>query len=138
MALKNSRKKRRKQTAGGGGALGLAAAGGALLLLLRRRRKAKQQPPVFQTEPRVVTGQGHAGSAGTDDATLARRVETVIFRGADAPKGDVDVNAEFGVVFLRGQVASSDQAAELVESARAVDGVKDVRNLLKPAGPAAA
>lgn len=135
MALTKSRKKQaqRKQATGGGGAFGLLAAGGALLLLLKRRRKASR-PPVFDTTPHVVTGQGHAGTAGPDDATLARTVETVIFRDADAPKGDVDVNAEFGVVFLRGKVASEDQAATLVESARGVDGVKDVRNLLKTGG----
>src|SRR5687768_11129298 len=32
-----------------------------------------------------------------DDVTLARKVETEIFRSADAPKGAVSVNAENGV-----------------------------------------
>ena len=36
--------------------------------------------------------------------TLARKVESEIFRAADAPKGAVSVNAENGVVFLRGEV----------------------------------
>ena len=65
-----------------------------------------------------------------DDVTLARKVETEIFRAADAPKGQVDVNAENGVVFLRGQV----DRPELVETLEArvgkVQGVKGVENLL--------
>jgi osmotically-inducible protein OsmY len=38
-----------------------------------------------------------------DDAALARKVETELFRDADVPKGDINVNAEDGVVFLRGR-----------------------------------
>src|SRR5215218_10485960 len=38
------------------------------------------------------------------DETLARKVESEIFRDADAPKGQVDVNVVDGVVYLRGEV----------------------------------
>ena len=71
------------------------------------------------------------GRGGTpDDVTLARKVETEIFRPADAPKGAVSVNAENGVVFLRGIVESSDWIERFEEQARKVDGVAEVRNLL--------
>jgi osmotically-inducible protein OsmY len=77
-----------------------------------------------------------------DDVTLARKVETEIFRAADAPKGNVSVNAENGVVFLRGVVDDRDMIERLAAEAHAVDGVKEVRNLLHlpgtqaPAAPA--
>jgi osmotically-inducible protein OsmY len=72
-----------------------------------------------------------------DDATLARKVETEIFRPASAPKGAVDVNAENGVVYLRGEVDTSDMVRDLEKAARCVQGVKDVENLLHlPGTPA--
>jgi osmotically-inducible protein OsmY len=67
------------------------------------------------------------------DAALARKVETEIFRAADAPKGKVDVNAEHGVVFLRGEV-DRDWIGRLERDAEQVTGVKAVRNLLHPPG----
>jgi hypothetical protein len=66
-----------------------------------------------------------------DDVTLARKVETEIFRDPDAPKGRVSVNTESGVVFLRGAVDAR-QAHELGEAASKVDGVERVENLLHP------
>jgi osmotically-inducible protein OsmY len=72
-----------------------------------------------------------------DDTTLARKVESEIFRDADAPKGDVNVNAEDGVVYLRGQVGAKKTIEALEKRARKVDGVKDVQNLLhQPGQPA--
>jgi osmotically-inducible protein OsmY len=67
------------------------------------------------------------------DAALARKVETEIFRAADAPKGRVDVNAENGVVFLRGEV-DREWIERLGSEAEHVGGVKAVRNLLHPPG----
>jgi osmotically-inducible protein OsmY len=67
------------------------------------------------------------------DAALARKVETEIFRAADAPKGRVDVNAENGVVFLRGEVDRG-WIERLGAEAEQVGGVKAVRNLLHPPG----
>ncbi|MDW5597323.1 BON domain-containing protein [Conexibacter stalactiti] len=72
-----------------------------------------------------------------DDVTLARKVESVIFRPADAPKGDVDVNAHDGIVELRGVVADSARIDALVSAAEHVDGVARVENLLHlPGTPA--
>jgi hypothetical protein len=76
------------------------------------------------------------GPSGLNDATLAKKVESVIFRDREAPKGDVDVNAENGVIYLRGQVKDADQVRELVEAASRVEGVIAVENLLHlPGGP---
>lgn len=73
----------------------------------------------------------HGGDLG--DAGLARKVESEIFRPADAPKGQVVVNAENGVVFLRGEVERP-WIDRLGSEAEHVGGVKAVRNLLHPPG----
>jgi osmotically-inducible protein OsmY len=69
-----------------------------------------------------------------DDVTLARKVETEIFRDADVPKGKINVNAENGKVVLRGEVADATMIGDLEKAARKVKGVLEVENLLHPAG----
>ena len=65
-----------------------------------------------------------------DDVTLARKVETEIFRDADVPKGKINVNAENGKVVLRGEVDSPELIEDLVTKARKVQGVQEVESLL--------
>jgi osmotically-inducible protein OsmY len=73
-----------------------------------------------------------------DDVTLARKVESQIFRAPDAPKGDVSVDVQSGVVHLRG-TADDTWIARLADDAGRVDGVKGVKNLLhRPGTPAPA
>jgi osmotically-inducible protein OsmY len=69
-----------------------------------------------------------------DDVTLARKVETEIFRDPEVPKGDININAENGVVFLRGAVNDESLIEALAESARKVQGVREVENLLHVSG----
>jgi osmotically-inducible protein OsmY len=69
-----------------------------------------------------------------NDATLARKVETEIFRDPEVPKGQIDVNAEDGVVILRGEVERPELIKDLEEKTRSVQGVKDVENLLHTPG----
>ena len=72
-----------------------------------------------------------------DDVTLTRKVETEIFRAADVPKGQINVNAEYGKVVLRGEVDRPELIKDLEERARKVQGVQDVENLLRlPTAPA--
>ena len=72
-----------------------------------------------------------------NDAELAHRVETEIFRSPQVPNGSVTVNAEVAIVYLRGQVETQEQIEALVAAARAVDGVRGVENLLHlPGQPA--
>ena len=89
-------------------------------------------------EPDLVALTGDLAEWGKpkeyDDATLAQKVQTEIFRDADAPKGQVDVNAEDGIVVLRGEVERPELIEELVEKARKVQGVRDVQNLLHTPG----
>ena len=65
-----------------------------------------------------------------DDVTLARKVETEIFRDAEVPKGKINVNAENGKIVLRGEVDSPELIDDLVSKARKVQGVQDVESLL--------
>src|SRR5215211_6430386 len=65
-----------------------------------------------------------------DDVTLVRRVESEVFRDPDVPKGQININAEDGVIILRGQVERPEQIEELEARVRKVHGVRDVDNLL--------
>jgi hypothetical protein len=65
-----------------------------------------------------------------DDVSLARKVETVIFRDAQVPKGKIDVNAADGVVWLRGEARNPEMIKTLEAQASAIPEVKKVENLL--------
>jgi osmotically-inducible protein OsmY len=83
----------------------------------------------------ATPGSGREDAAERlNDPALARKVESEIFRGADAPKKDVLVNVEDGVVYLRGQVDQPETIDRLVEEARKVEGVRGVENLLHTPG----
>lgn len=69
-----------------------------------------------------------------DDVTLARKVESEIFRDADVPKGRINVNAEGGTVYLRGEIDDPDLIKDLEKAARKVQGVREVENLLHAPG----
>ena len=73
---------------------------------------------------------GPAPKPDMDDVTLARKVESEIFRADDAPKGAVDVNVVDGVVWLRGEVKHPEQIRELQHKAESVPEVQGVENLL--------
>jgi osmotically-inducible protein OsmY len=65
-----------------------------------------------------------------DDATLVDKVESIVFRDRDLPKGEININAENGVVFLRGQVERPELVERLEHRVRKVRGVRGVQNLL--------
>jgi osmotically-inducible protein OsmY len=97
------------------------AAGAVAALLLGRRRIA------------VAIKRWARSRVKDDDVTLARKVETHIFRPHDAPKGDVSVDVEAGVAYLRG-VADADWSARFAAGAQEVPGILGVKNLLHPPG----
>lgn len=69
-----------------------------------------------------------------DDATLKAKVETELFRSDGAPKGKVNVNAQNGIVQLRGELDSQDLIDDLVRKARKIHGVREVESLLHVPG----
>jgi osmotically-inducible protein OsmY len=69
-----------------------------------------------------------------DDATLKAKVETELFRFEHELKGAVDVNAQEGVVQLRGELPSQTLIDTLVSRTRQIQGVRDVESLLHTTG----
>ena len=69
-----------------------------------------------------------------DDYTLKAKVESELFRDEHEVKGAVNVNAQNGVVQLRGELPSHDLIDTLVARTREIKGVKDVENLLHTPG----
>ena len=65
-----------------------------------------------------------------DDATLKDKVESELFRDEHEVKGSISVNAQEGVVQLRGELPSQDLIDALVHRTRQIHGVKDVESLL--------
>ena len=79
---------------------------------------------------RVANRRAPHDEAELDDATLVDRVESIVFRGRDIPKGQININAENGVVFLRGEVDRPELLEELESRVRKVRGVRGVENKL--------
>lgn len=65
-----------------------------------------------------------------NDATLAHKVESEVFRDATIPKGKININAENGVVVVRGVIEHPDQKALVEDAVRHVAGVHHVQSLL--------
>lgn len=77
------------------------------------------------------------GEPMPNDASLAMKVETELFRDPDIPKGNININVEQGIVVLRGEVADAAMSERLEKAARAIPGVWEVENLLHlPGQPA--
>jgi osmotically-inducible protein OsmY len=72
-----------------------------------------------------------------NDETLRDKIQSEVLTRHNYPKGDINVNVENGVVYLRGQVNTEDQLSALDQEVRKVTGVVDVQNLIRvPAAPA--
>jgi hypothetical protein len=85
--------------------------------------------PAASPRPRAAAAR-RAAAKPLDDVTIARKVESSIFRGSGAAKGKVDVNVADGVVWLRGEVRTPVLIKRLAERAAAVPEVRQVENLL--------
>jgi osmotically-inducible protein OsmY len=107
-------------------------------LLRRSSEKAGQTltSEVKATKAKL-THHKEAEKPQPDDATLARKVETEIFRDVEVPKGQINVNAENGKVVLRGEVEKPSLIKDLEKRTRKVQGVREVENLLHTPGSAA-
>jgi osmotically-inducible protein OsmY len=112
-----------------------AAAAGAIAWLAKNQDTAKSYVDRYGGQ---VKGAAQSATPGAgrepaeerlNDPALARKVESEIFRGDELPKEKISVNAEYGVIYLRGEVPSQDVMEELTTRARGVDGVRAVENL---------
>jgi osmotically-inducible protein OsmY len=119
------------------------------LALIRRpvRRVAAEAQRRASYAEGVAQGMVHDATTGgaardpsrLNDAGLAAKIQSEVFRAADSPKDAVDVNVENGVTYLRGELPSHEAIEGLVDQVRAVDGVGPVQSLLHvPGEPAPA
>jgi BON domain-containing protein len=69
-----------------------------------------------------------------DDATLKDKVESELFRDEHEVKGSISVNAQEGVVQLRGELPSQDLIDALVHRTQQIHGVREVESLLHLTG----
>ncbi len=98
----------------------LAALGGAALALFIERWIARVDPDVASAP----------SLPDYDDASLAQKVMTELFRDPHVLKGAINVNAENGVVLLRGETLEPAMIVEIVAKTRRIRGVADVENLM--------
>jgi hypothetical protein len=72
-----------------------------------------------------------------NDATLAQRVRSELFRDPDLPTERITINAEAGIIVLRGEIERPDQIRAVEDAVSGMAGVRGVRNLLHlPGTPA--
>jgi len=115
-----------------------AVAADRIAAFLRRRRADAER----QTRDTAGVAKGAVESATPsggpperlNDPALEAKVESEIFRDADAPKDKVNVSVENGVVYLRGELRTKKAIEGLARSARTVEGVAEVVNLLHRPG----
>lgn len=67
-------------------------------------------------------------------ADLVQRVETEVFADPAIPKGEINLNAEFGRIVVRGEVTDEKIISYIVQRIWSVPGVDDVVSYLHPAG----
>ncbi len=103
----------------------------------RRARKVERQA---HYEAGKMVGLAHAithhdhAVPELDDVSLVRKVESELFRDRTIPKGPISINADRGIVVLRGQLEDAQEIERIEREVRGVAGVRDVENLLHPPG----
>ena len=78
---------------------------------------------------RRITSSG-SESPPENDATLAHKVESELFQGLGIPSGQINVNAENGVVVLRGAMSRPSEIVDVERRVWSIGGVRGVENLL--------
>ena len=92
------------------------------------------------TRRKVVVGKFRSVSGRVlepkeyDDASLKDKVESELFREEHEVKGAININAQEGVVQLRGEVPSQDLIDVLVHKTEKIQGVRGVESLLHTPG----
>jgi hypothetical protein len=106
------------------------------------RHAAQRGGRMLRTAESTVAGRVQAlrarGDAEPlDDAALANRAESILFRDPSLPKGAINLNVQAGVLVLRGEVPDAETRDHIGQAAAKVRGVWSVQNLLHlPGEPA--
>jgi osmotically-inducible protein OsmY len=107
-----------------------AAAVGAVAWIAKNKETAKAYADRYAGQLKgAAPGEREPAEERLNDPALARKVESEVFRDDALPKGSISVNAEYGVIYFRGEVPSQEVMEELTKRARGVDGVRAVENL---------
>ena len=101
---------------------------------LRRRNRVIRRQTHY--EAGKVAGLAHTlthrdhGPSDLDDVSLVRKVESELFRDRTLPKGEISINADRGIVVLRGQIDDAEEIKRIEHAVSKIAGVRDVENLL--------
>jgi osmotically-inducible protein OsmY len=123
------------------------AAVGAVAWLAKNKDTAKSYVDRYggqlkSAASNVTPGAGRApAEERLNDPALVQKVESEVFRDEHIHhvKGHIDFNAEYGVVYIRGEVPDAETREDLTARTRRVDGVRAVENLTHlPGEPAPA
>jgi hypothetical protein len=69
-----------------------------------------------------------------DDVSLAHKVQSELYQRERLPKGQIVVNAENGIVFLRGVMERREDIDRMEAATRRIAGVRGVENLVHAPG----
>ena len=100
------------------------------------RRRARSVERQTRYEAGKVAGIKHRIThpqhepAELDDISLVHKVESDLFRDRSIPKGRISINADRGIIVLRGQLDDAQDIERVEREVRKVAGVRDVDNLL--------
>jgi len=124
-----------------------AAAIGAVAWLTRNKETAKSYVDRYGGQLKgaaqnVTPGTGREpAEERLNDPALVQKVESELFRDEHIHhvKGHIKFNAEYGVIYIRGEVPDEATKEDITIRARRVDGVRAVENLTHlPGEPAPA
>lgn len=110
--------------------LGLVGLGAALTYFFNPMEGQQRRAKVAGRIKALLTRAEEGPRPRPDDVTLAHMVESELFRDEQVPKGQINVNAENGKIYLRGEVGEQEMIRVLEDRARSIQGVEDVENLL--------
>jgi osmotically-inducible protein OsmY len=122
-----------------------AAAIGAVAWLTRNKETAKSYVDRYGGQLKgaaqnVTPGTGREpAEERLNDPALVQKVESELFRDEHIHhvKGHIKFNAEYGVIYIRGEVPDDATREDITARARRVDGVRAVENLTHLPGEAA-
>jgi osmotically-inducible protein OsmY len=124
-----------------------AAAAGAVAWLVKNKETAKSYVEKYGGQLKgaaqnVTPGAGREpAEERLNDPALVQKVESELFRDEHIHhvKGHIKFNAEYGVIYIRGEVPDEATREDITIRARRVDGVRAVENLTHlPGEPAPA
>jgi osmotically-inducible protein OsmY len=99
-------------------------------MMRRGGREASRKTEYAKSRLEGVRHVASSDSPPPNDQALKDKVESEILSRRKYPKGQINVNAQGGIVELRGVAESEEQISQIEQEVRKVTGVVDVHNYL--------